>query len=166
MTDDNDLAHADTIDALEMTPDLIVDQLAASAEEYYKRGKLNHARDYLDQLVMMRPQEPQYWTLLGVIHRRQQRRAAALQCFKKATELDPENRNTLVNLGETLIEVGKVPAGVDLLRAVFELGFDPDKAPEEQDEFTIRAGATLEFVQKGIREFIDVKKESEVDRKG
>lgn len=161
MTDMNDLAHADTIDSLEMTPDLIVDQLAVSAEEYYKRGKLSRARDYLDQLVLMRPKEPQYWTLLGVIHRRQERRAAALHCLKKATELDPENRNTLVNLGETLIEVGKVPAGVDLLRAVFEHGHDPDKAPQEQDAFTIRAGATLELVQKGIRSFVASHESSE-----
>ncbi|QDG51109.1 tetratricopeptide repeat protein [Persicimonas caeni] len=163
MTDpqQTDLAHADTVDALEMTPDIIVDQLAASAEEYYKRGKLSHARDYLDQLVMMRPKESQYWTLLGVIHRRQKRRAAALHCFKKAAELTPKDRNNLVNLGETLIEVGKVPAGVELMRAVFEEGYDPGKEPEEQDEFTIRAGATLEFVQKGIRSFVASHESSE-----
>jgi predicted Zn-dependent protease len=157
MTSDENLAHADTIDALEMTPDIIVDQLAASAMEYYRRDKLDRARNYLDQLVMMRPKEAEYWALLGVIHRRQDRRAAALQCLKKAAEIDPEDKNILVNLGETLIEVGRVPAGVDLLRAVFEEGHDPSRPPEEQDEFTIRAGATLEFVQKGIRTFIGTK---------
>lgn len=161
MTSDENLAYADTIDALEMTPDIIVDQLAASAMEYYRRDKLDRARDYLDQLVMMRPEEAEYWALLGVVHRRQKRRAAALQCLKKAVELDPEDKNILVNLGETLIEVGKVPAGVDLLRAVFEEGYDPSKPPEEQDEFTIRTGATLEFVQKGIRTFVEAKSDEE-----
>jgi predicted Zn-dependent protease len=154
MTNDQNLAHADTFDALEMTPDVIVDQLAASAMKYYQRDKLDQARDFLEQLVTIRPDDPEHWTLLGVIHRRQKRRAAALQCLKKAVELDGEDKNILVNLGETLIEVGQVPAGVDLLRAVFEEGYDPSKPPEEQDEFTIRTGATLEFVQQGIRTFI------------
>ncbi len=155
MTDQQDIALATTLDSLEMTPDIIVDQLEATALEYYGRDQLDRARQYLDKLVKMRPKKVRYWTLLGVVYRRQKRRAAALNCLKTAAELDPEDRNTLVNLGETLIEVGKVPAGVDLLRAVFEEGRDPSKPPEEQDEFTIRAGATLEFVQKSIDAFVE-----------
>lgn len=158
MENDDNIAYADTVDALEMTPDIIVEQLEASAMEYYRKGELRRSRDYLEQLVMMRPEEASYWTLLGVIYRRQKRRAAALNCLKKAAELAPTDRNTLVNLGETLVEVGKVPAGVELLRAVFEEGYDPDEPPEEQDEFTIRAGATLEFVQQSIRGFVDAKR--------
>ncbi len=159
MEDKDDIAFADTIDALEMTPDIIVKQLEASAMEYYRLEKFDRARDYLEQLVMMRPHEASYWTLLGVIYRRRKRRGSALQCFKRAAEIDPEDLNTLVNFGETLLEVGKVPAGVDLLRAVFDKGYDPSKPPEEQDEFTIRAGAMLEFVQKSINGFIEHERE-------
>jgi predicted Zn-dependent protease len=155
MSDKSELAYADTADALEMTPDIIVGQLEASAYEYYRRDQLARARDYLEKLVKMRPEQAQYWGLLGVIFRRQQRRAAALHCLKKAAELDEDDRNILVNLGETLVEVGQVPAGVEVLRAVFEAGYDPDKPPAEQDEFTIRAGAMLEFIQQAIGEFME-----------
>ncbi|MFP4600477.1 MAG: tetratricopeptide repeat protein [Persicimonas sp.] len=150
-----DIALATTLDTLEATPDIIVDQLWASATEYYKRDDLDRARDYLDKLIKMRPDNVRFLTLLGVVYRRQKRRAAALICFQKAAKLDQTYRNALVNLGETLIEVGKVPAGVKLLRAVFEEGRDPSKPPEEQDEFTIRAGAMLEFVQQSINAFVE-----------
>lgn len=153
MEKDESMAFSDTVDALEMTPDIIVDQLEATAIEYYQAGRLGRAREYLDKLVMMRPERANYWALLGVVFRRQDRRAAALGALKKAAEIDGGDRNVLVNLGETLIEVGKVEAGVELLRALFEEGYEPQKAPAEQDEFTIRAGATLEFVQKAIRSF-------------
>lgn len=155
MEKNQDMAFADTVDALEMTPDIIVDQLEATALEYYQAGRLDRARDYLDKLVMMRPKRANYWALLGVVFRRQNRRAAALTALKKAAEIDGEDRNVLVNLGETLLEVGKVEAGTELLRAVFEEGYEPQKAPAEQDEFTIRAGADLEFVQRAIRGFVE-----------
>lgn len=132
----------------------LVAQLEACASAYYGQGQLGRARTYLEQLVKLRPEEAKYWALLGVVFRRQKRRAPALKCLKRAAEIDPHDFNTLINLGETLVEVGQVPAGVKLLRAVFDEGFDPAKAPEQQDEFTIRSGAILEFVQKSLRAYV------------
>lgn len=145
--------------ALEETPDAVVAQLEAAAAKLYSQKKLSTARNYLEQLVVMRPENAEYWTLLGVIWRRQNQRGAALKCLKRAAELDPHDFNTLVNLGETLVEVGQVPAGVDLLRAVFDEGFDPAKSPEEQDELIIRSGAMLEFIQKSLRAYVDSEKD-------
>lgn len=159
--DQEDIALETTADSLEMTPDIIVDQMEATAVEYYRRDDLERAGDYLEKLVQMRPDEADYWCLLGVIHRRRDRRGSALRCLKTAAEIAPEDRNVLVNLGETLIEVGRVPAGVDLLRAVFEEGYDPEKPPKEQDELTIRAGAILELTQKSIRAYVDEKRAQE-----
>lgn len=144
--------------ALQETPDAIVAQLEAAAVKLYGQKKLTQARGYLEQLVVMRPENAKYWALMGVIWRRQKQRGAALKCLKRAAELDPEDFNTLVNLGETLVEVGQVPAGVELLRAVFEEGFDPSKPPEEQDEMTIRSGAMLEFIQKSLHAYVDAEK--------
>jgi predicted Zn-dependent protease len=158
MEDKKNIAVENGHNPLTHTPDAIVAQLEACAVEFYGKKKLARARSYLEQLVLMRPDDAKFWALLGVVCRRQNRRGAALKCLKRAAELDPEDFNILVNLGETLIEVGKVPAGVDLLRAVFDEGYDSSKPPEEQDEFTIRSGATLEFIQKSLREFIDAKK--------
>lgn len=134
--------------------DEIVQQLEACALTYYKQDELIRARNYVEKLVKIRPENAQYWTLLGVICRRQDQRGPALQFLKRAAELDPKDFNTLLNLGETLVEIGQVPAGVELLRAVFKEGYDPNKSPEEQDEFTIRSGAILAFVQKSLRGYI------------
>lgn len=145
---------------LRKTPDAVVAQLEAAAVKLYEKKKLMRARSYLEQLVKIRPENAQYWALLGVIWRRQKQRGPALKCLKRAAELDPTDFNTLVNLGETLVEVGQVPAGVGLLRAVFEEGFDPSKPPAEQDEMTIRSGAMLEFIQKSLHAYVDAEKES------
>lgn len=148
--------------ALRNTPDAVVAQLEAAAVKLYGKQKLTRARGYLEQLIVMRPENAKYWALLGVIWRRQKQRGAALKCLKRAAELDPEDFNTLVNLAETLVEVGQVPAGVELLRAVFDEGFDSSKPPEEQDEMTIRSGAMLEFIQKSLHAYVDSeKKEAE-----
>ncbi|AWV90820.1 tetratricopeptide repeat protein [Bradymonas sediminis] len=159
MKDNNAHEENQTENSLRHTPDAVVAQLEAAAVKLYGQKKLGRARGYLEQLVVMRPENAKYWALLGVIWRRQKQRGAALKCLKRAAELDPTDFNTLVNLGETLVEVGQVPAGVELLRAVFDEGFDPSKSPEEQDEMTIRSGAMLEFIQKSLRAYVDSEKD-------
>lgn len=159
--------HQDASPAAKFSSDepnaALVAQLEACATAYYGQGQLGRARTYLEQLVKLRPEDPKYWALLGVVFRRQKRRAPALKCLKRAAEIDPHDFNTLINLGETLVEVGQVPAGVKLLRAVFDEGFDPSKPPQEQDEFTIRSGAILEFVQQSLRAYVDAEKASASD---
>jgi len=159
MKDNHAQEEKQTENSLRHTPDAVVTQLEAAAVKLYGQKKLGRARGYLEQLVLMRPENAKYWALLGVIWRRQKQRGAALKCLKRAAELDPTDFNALVNLGETLVEVGQVPAGVELLRAVFDEGFDPSKSPEEQDEMTIRSGAMLEFVQKSLRAYVASEKD-------
>lgn len=150
-----DVALATTAERLALTPDIIVDQLEAAAIEHYQNERLGRARGLLEKLLLMRPEHAPYWTLLGVIYRRQERRPAALTYFRKALTLAPTDRNTLVNLGETLVEAGEVDEGIKLLRAVFDSGRDPAKKPAEQDPLTIRAGADLAFIQAFAEELMD-----------
>ena len=151
----DDIALTTPDERLALTPDLIVDQIEAAAITHYQDDRLDRSRALLEKLLLMRPNHAPYWTLLGVIYRRQERRPAALTYFRKAVSVDPSDRNALVNLGETLVEAGQVREGVRLLRAVFDQGRDPERAPAEQDPLTIRAGADLAFIQAFAEELIE-----------
>ena len=61
----------------------------------------------------------------------------------------------MINLAETLCEVGKATEGVTLMRAVFEEGYDSDKNPNQQDSITKRAGAQLALIARAAQEIID-----------
>ena len=124
-------------------PDVIIVALASQAERLYSEDRLDRARELLEILIRHCPDAAGFWSLLGVIHRRQDRIVPALQCLQRALDLDPDDKNALVNLGETLILAGKVIEGAGLLRALFEDGYDPALPPHQQDLFTRRAGAQL-----------------------
>lgn len=124
-------------------PDVVVAALASQAERFYAEDRLDRAQEILEILVKYRPDAGPFWSFLGVVHRRQDRLVPALQCLQRALDLDPDDKNALVNLGETLIIIGKVTEGAGLLRALFEDGYDPQRPPFEQDLFTRRAGAQL-----------------------
>lgn len=134
-------------EAMEATPDLIVMQLEAAAIEHYQAKRLDRARDYLDKLVAMRPENVDYWALLGVVHRRQGNLVPALKALRQAVNVDESDKNALINLGEALVEAGKVEAGVEVLRAIFDTDYIKGKPAAEQDYFVQRAGAQLAIIK-------------------
>ncbi|MFU8803537.1 MAG: tetratricopeptide repeat protein [Bradymonadaceae bacterium] len=145
-------------EAMRATPDLVVFQLETTAIEHYQAERLDRAGEFLEKLVEMRPENVDYWALLGVIRRRQGRRIPALEALNQAVELDPTDKNALINLAETLVEAGKVEEGVDLLRAIFEMDYVKGKPAAEQDYFTQRAGAQLAIIKEvleGTREALN-----------
>lgn len=134
--------------AWEATPDVAVVAIDEQARTFYGQNRLDRAQELYEKLVRMRPEVSEYHAMLGIIHRRQDRLITALQHLQKAAEIDPTDRNALVNLGECLVIAGKVKAGADLLIEVFKMGYEKDKPPVEQDEFTKRAGAQLAILEK------------------
>lgn len=149
--------------AWQAAPDPVVLAIEQQARQFYSEDRLDRALDLVEKLVKMRPDTSQYWALLGVIHRRQDRLVAALQALERAVDIAPENKNALVNLGECLVVAGKVPEGAKLLRAVYDMGYDPDMPPEEHDVFTKRAGAQLAMLSEivdGVAEQYDGADES------
>ncbi|RAL23105.1 hypothetical protein DL240_09490 [Lujinxingia litoralis] len=151
MSEQSEKEQSSTERAWQAAPDIVAAQVQALARKYYEQGELDRAREVLEKLVKMRPRCAWAHALLGVVQRRQGRMVKALESLQRAAEIDPDDRNTLVNLGECLVIAGKVPQGVDVLRAVFEMGYDPALAPEEHDAFTRRAGAQLEVIQRAAR---------------
>ena len=136
-------------------PGWLVLTLEAQAEEHYGAGRLDRAMTAYRRLIEMRPSASQYWAMLGIIHRRQGEVVAGLEALQRSVELDANNRNGLVNLGEMLIGAGKVEEGVELLKVVFEMGYREDVSVEEQDMMTRRAGAQLAMMERLAREVMD-----------
>lgn len=137
--------------AWEATPDAVAMAFKEQATKLYADGHLDRAQQVLEKLVKMRPEAGPVWAFLGVVHRRQKQMVKALQYLQKAVELDPTDRNALVNLGECLIIAGKVEEGAQLLHAVFEMGYDPQIDPDDHDVFTRRAGAQLALMKEAFK---------------
>ncbi len=137
--------------AWEATPVAVVLTIEEQARQFYSARRLGRARQHYEKLVKMRPEVSQYWMMLGVIYRRQNRLVKALTCLQRAVDLDSGSRNALLNLGECLVLAGKLEEGVDILRAVFEMGFVDGKSAEEQDQMTKRAGAQLAMLREIAR---------------
>lgn len=128
-------------------PDSVVWVIEQQARKFYGDDRLDRALELTEKLVRMRPDESQYWALLGVIQRRRDALVPALQYLQEAVDLDPSNRNALCNLGECLVLAGKVEEGAGVLRAVYDMGYDPETEPEDHDVFTKRAGAQLAILK-------------------
>lgn len=135
-------------------PDPIVTYLLTRATEYESMERYDHALQAVEVLLEMRPDAPSLWTYFGALSRKAGRRLDALRALQRAIELDPNDRGTQLELGETLCQSGKPKEGVDLIRAVFDAGYDPSKPQNEQDLHTIRAGALLEAIQIATRQLI------------
>jgi Flp pilus assembly protein TadD len=140
-----------TQQAWEATPDLAVLAIEKQARTFYSEERLDRSRELFEKLVKMRPEVGPYHALLGIIHRRQERWVPALQSLQRAVEIDSTDRNALVNLGESLIIVGKAEEGVDILSVVFKMGYEKGKPPAEQDQFTKRAGAQLALLEQAAK---------------
>lgn len=137
-----------TEEAWAATPDVAVVAVEKQARTFYGEDRLDRAEELYEKLTKMRPEVSEFHAMLGIIHRRRERMVRALQSLQRAAELDPTDRNALVNLGECLVTVGKVKEGADLLLAVFKMGYEKEKSPAEQDVFTKRAGAQLAILEK------------------
>jgi predicted Zn-dependent protease len=136
-----------TNEALKAAPDVVVLQIETAALEHYRGERLDRAAEYLEQIVQMRPENGDYWCLLGVVYRRLGRRIEALKALSQAVESDKTDKNALVNLAEALVECGKVEEGVEILIGLFKAGYVEGVPIEEQDYFTQRAGAQLAIIK-------------------
>lgn len=135
---------------LEHAPDALVAQLVLQAQDHLEHKRFDRAAPIAQVLVHMRPDAAPMWTLLGHVYRRERRFGPALKALTHATKLDSSDRSAMVELGEVLCLVGRPVEGLELVRAVFEMGREQGQPPAAQDPLTIRAGALLEGVQKGI----------------
>ncbi len=136
---------------LDQAPDALVKASVDAFIEHFENKNMERAQRAAQVLVEMRPEQPSFWASLAIAQRALGRKVPALDAIRKSVELDPSDREHLLVMGELLIEVGKPFEGVELVQAVFDEGHVSDREPAKQDPVTIRAGAILEGIQKGIQ---------------
>ena len=139
----DDSAESTNERAWRAIPPMVVLTIEEQATSFYTGGRLHRARQLFEILVKMRPSAAQCWMMLGVIHRRNGDLIRALTSLQRAAELDATNRAALINLGECLVLAGRIEEGVDVMRAVFDMGFVDGAPAVDQDGMTKRAGAQL-----------------------
>ena len=72
--------------------------LADLANKHYEANDIECARSFCLEILMLSPNQPQILALLGLIERRQNSVAKAEECFRRAIEIDPQNKIALYHL--------------------------------------------------------------------
>lgn len=66
---------------------------------YIERQEYVKAQEMLDQAIAQEPNNAQYYNVMGVLYESQKNNAKALECYKKAVELDGSIANAQYNYG-------------------------------------------------------------------
>ncbi len=70
------------------------------------------------QALALTPTDKNLWFAVGTVQARNKEWAPALECFQKAVELDPENKQFITTLGMTLARAGRFDESFTCLRRV------------------------------------------------
>jgi tetratricopeptide (TPR) repeat protein len=132
----------------------LIDAIGANATEqaalllmghrFFEQGKLNEARKIFSGLAVLDGSNPYVYGMLGAIFQKEQRYELAVSCYNKSLELFPEDINSLVNRGETLLKLGNFMAAARDLKDSIEL----DK--EQEHPAANRARLLVMLVQDAI----------------
>ncbi|MFN4190905.1 MAG: tetratricopeptide repeat protein, partial [Pseudothermotoga sp.] len=97
------------------------EELFKRAYKAAEKGELNEAEELYKQCLDLH-QSPEVWNNLGNVYRRMEKTAKAIECYRKAMELDKDYAPAYVNLASTLLNLERYDnAKLLLLRAV-EIG--------------------------------------------
>lgn len=91
------------------------------------KGDVDTARQLYYRALLELPEDPQIWTNLGALFRRQKMLFQSFRAQKRAYELEPENKPTLFNYANILDDVGQHENAIVLRQKMLEA------APEEVD---------------------------------
>jgi len=95
--------------------------------EYLLKGKHSKAKKSLKKLLDERPSNDQAWLLLGITNRRIGSLDDALDCFKKATELNKELLEAWGLLTITYLDMGKKQLAREVIEKAGSLNPNDEK---------------------------------------
>ena len=95
--------------------------LAMIAESLVQRRRYDRAEWCLWQALRLDPSIPRLRARLGAVYAATERPRRALQMFLRDLRDDPGNIDTLLEYGEALIDVGRLPEAAEKFRRVLEL---------------------------------------------
>jgi Flp pilus assembly protein TadD len=108
-----------TLAQLEGLDEDTVYEMADMGYSLFEAGRLGDAQALFEGLEVYNPCDPYFHQMLGAIYQRQNQAELARSQYETALQIEPDNIETLTNLGEVMIELGKpVEAAPHLQKAV------------------------------------------------
>ncbi len=99
----------------------LTSNLRHAAQEAYKAGNLDAAREALLEALHYSPEATDIHLSLGKIYREQNELESALTHLKAAADLAPRNREILLSYAETLLEAKQYSRSLDTFEHLLEL---------------------------------------------
>jgi tetratricopeptide (TPR) repeat protein len=109
---------------------------------YYRNGRMREAKDILEGLRLLDPENPYAYAILGSIYQQEMNYEDAIDSYSKALELQNNDIYTLTNRGECYLNLGKLEeAAADWRAAMF---LDPEQKNPGANRARILSALTLE----------------------
>ena len=87
----------------------------------FEQGKLVEAKMIFEGVVLLQPENPYPFAILGGIHQQQQNYESAIENYSKVLEVNERDTYTLMNRGECFLNLGRLQEAAGDLKAAIEL---------------------------------------------
>ena len=156
------LAETSVSAAVRLRPDAGETHLAQAIHFYWGYRNYSQAREELGKAQHALPNNAQIFQYLGLIDRRQARWDEAIRNLERAVDLDPQNEDTLSDLGDTYVKLRRYEAAITVfdrqvtlapgsvlrvLPALTRFHADANIAPLRATLNTIEAGGPVPAVE-------------------
>jgi len=84
-------------------------------------GKVDQARVFLEQAIKQRPEDPHAWYNFGLLSKNSDHPQAAVDAFKRVTEIDPNDADTWYFLGAAFAQVKQFVQAMDAFQHALKL---------------------------------------------
>jgi superkiller protein 3 len=111
----------------------------------FKAGRFAESEKYL--LAAAQSNDPSVYSELGIVYRRLGQDARAEESFRKALAIDPENRVSILNLGQLLVRRGQTEEGEQLLNKHAELSKWYDRMDRYQKASRLSGATAGNFIE-------------------
>ena len=101
-----------------------VEYTLRQAHLYYQAKDIKSARETYRQVIRHDPMCARAWNRLGVIAYELGRPQVGLELIKQALDINPNQQEFLMNLGQMLMELGGFSEAVEAFRNALSTGLD------------------------------------------
>jgi len=119
----------------------------------YEQGKLIESRMIFEGIVLLQPENPYSFAILGGIHQQQHEYELAIECYTKVLLANSRDTYTLMNRGECYLNLGHLQEAATDLKAAIEL--DPQGTDRASNRARFLSKVTLEALKLAQEKGID-----------
>ena len=118
-----------------------------------QNGDFQDAFDTVEKALLFHPKEFYLWYIRGIVAAKMNKRKDALQSYKMATEINPENKEIQINIAVEYALSGYLEMALNFLKEVKVVPIDVIKTIETKDEYQTLLSDSL-YSEK-LRTFVD-----------